>query len=362
MTKKVKVILWICTAFSVVYVITAARPLNKELHFSTEWTIDCGIKTALQEPPENETEQLAPQYDLIPFKLGQQIGYLTQDGKILNTITFPFKASISQYRYATYNSSGTSIKLFAPDGSESGTVTSAGFPFFQEDRIYLMHAGGASFSAISEDGNVQWTYENYVPITAFASSKAGTAAGYANGTIVIFSPDGTIEQTLVPGGSKYSVILGCAISESGKYIAGLCGQENQRFFLASRTEGYTKIIFHTYLRNSLTRQVLVKFNNDENTVYFDSEDGLGILNVKTMKFSLIPINGHILSIQESDTEKTIFVLSRNGKYCTVSVIEPFPEFSGSFTFKASNSFISVKGGNLFVGRDSSITKIKAEHK
>lgn len=354
MAKKTRKAVAACVAVSVLYILFAVRPLKKEIHFITRWTIDC------TKPDKNIPE--TDRQKLIPFKLGQVAGYFTQEGKLASLFTFPYKATLSQNEYALYSTGRNPIQIFSSTGEKTGEIEASGFPFFQEGRKYLMLPGGQSFAVLNDDGKIEWDFENYAPITAFSTTQAGIAAGYADGTILVFDNSGKIQQQFAPGGSEYNIILGLALSEDGSLIASVCGQNNQRFILARKEKGLTAIIYHEYLEAQTNRQVVIKFSNDSSHCYFAHKDCLGIIDIKEAKTKHIPVQGSILSILETDDGKAVFVLSKNnGKYF-VSIIQNYSTYSGSFSFKADNAFIALKGNSLFVGRDSSISRIDVEEK
>ncbi|MBQ6780088.1 MAG: hypothetical protein IJP62_02535 [Treponema sp.] len=358
MKKKRNLLLPLCISVSILYIILAARPLATELQFLPQWTIDASKVTV-----SKDSENLAERYEhAIPFKLGQTLGYFTADGDILSIVSFPYKAALSSSYYALYGTNDKKIPFFTPDGKKSGEISATGFPFFMESKQYLFLPGGSSFAKLDETGKMQWSYENYAPITAFSSSEYGCVAGYADGTVISFADDGKIDQTFSPGGSEYPVILGADLSNSGELIACVSGQNRQRFIVAKKSSNHTAIIHHEYLDTPTTRQVLVKFSKDESTVYFGSEDGLGIVDCTTGKSKHLKIGGHILSICESTESKSAYILSRNGETCTVHVIEPFATFAGSFSFKATSAFIATEHDNLFVGRNNTISKMQVTHR
>lgn len=351
--KKINIFLPLCIIFSILYIFLAIKPLSKELHYSSKWTIDCSKSTTNQDTEKSE---------FIPFRLGQTAGYFTENGEILNTVTFPYKITISDNRYAYYGNNDKEISFYTPTGSKEGVIKQQGFPFFQKNKLYIMKPGGSAFSELNEDGSEKWGYENYAPITAFSSSKSGTVSGYADGTIIAFDNVGNKVQEYAPGGSDYPVILGIAISESGNYIASVSGQDRQRFVLAKNTNKLTTILFHDFFKTSTTRQTYIKFSNDEKFVYYSHESCLGVLNCETLKNTHIPINGHIISIQQSETSDIVFVLSKENDYYIVSIIEPHDNYAGSFKYKANHSFIKAKGNSLFIGRDNKISMINVEYK
>ena len=362
MNKKVKIIAPICIILAILYIIIASKPLSPEIQFIPVWTID------LESYTKGESFQADPQdfEGAVSFKLGQNLGYFTSEGKLLTYLTFPYKATISDSAYTLYGTSSDQMKIISPSGSEAGTISVTGFPYFSDERKFIFLPGGSSFSKLNEDGSVAWTYEGFTPITAFSSSETGIVTGYADGSVIAFDNEGNITQQYQPGGSTYEVILGAAISESSKYIATLSGQGGQRFVISKKTDAsygsHTSIVFYKSMQNELNRQVLIKFTKDEKKVFYNSATGIGIVNCKNFKNTEIPIKGRILSILESGSGKEIFILSKEGNTYTVSTIESFDAFAGSFSFDAESACIAVKGESLFIGRDGKISRIDIVHR
>ena len=362
MNKNVKIIAPIFIFLVILYAIIASRPLSQEIQFIPVWTID------LESYIKSENEAPLPEdfNEAVSFKLGQTLGYFTKDGKILSYITFPYKATISDDFYALYGTSSEEIQIQSPSGTEIGKIQVTGFPYFSKDRKFIFLPGGSSFSKLNEDGSVAWTYEGFTPLTAFSSSKTGIVAGFSDGKVIGFDNDGNITQEYNPGGSNYEVILGADISDSSKYIATLSGQGGQRFVISKKTDAsygaHTSIVFYKSMANELNRQVLIKFSRDEKKVFYNSANGIGIVNCRNFRNTELPIKGKILSILESGSGNEIFVLSKEGKTYTVSTIESFDAFSGSFSFEAESACIAVKDNSLFVGRDGKISRIDIIHR
>lgn len=346
-----KFLILIAVAFCILYIFLALTPLGTELHFIPDWTEDI---TRIK--PQQPTDKL------IPYRLGQNIGYFTADGRIVSTIAFPCKAAISDTWYTMYGYDNASTTFFHADGTPAGTIEAYGFPYFDDDRIFVMLPGGCSFARFDETGSKLWNYESFAPITAFSSSAGGTAAGFADGTIVTFSNDGKITQQFQPGGSDFPVILGLAISKNGNMVASVSGQHKQRFILAQKDGDHTKIIFHKYLEKEQTKQLLVKFNRRDDMVYYDYNGSLGIIDVKSLKSSNINLEGSIVQIEESTVDSLVFILSRNGKEYTVTALEPFDHPAGSFSFVADHAFIQVRDNALFVGKDNKISRLTIARK
>ncbi len=337
--------------FCVCYIVLAVRISSPEIHFTPEWTKDI---FDIQENSENE--------QLIPFRLSQNIGYFTSSGKIVSSTTFPFKSTISEKWYATYGADNSSLDFFFADGTKAGTINEFGFPFFDGNRIYIILPGGTSFVRCDEDGNRLWKYERLCPITAFASNENGTVAGYADGVLISWTKNGQVDQKFSPGGSNIEVILGTDISSNGKKVACVSGQDKQRFLVAQKFNGHSKVIYHEYLNDSVINQTIVKFNEKSDIVYYNGKDFLGIVNLNKSKSKKIPIKGKISQIEFSDDNLLTFVLSKDENVYTVTVLESYVDKIAAFSFKGECAFIQTQGKDLFIGRNNKISKISVSKK
>lgn len=348
---RTKILIPSAILFCLLYIIFAFRQMGTELAFTPEWTEDISHVKKAKEDDE-----------LIPFRLGQTLGYFTPDGKIVSYVSFPSKATISDDYFATFNENNSKTNVFSKTGDVDFILNYSGFPYFDENRIFVMLPGGSSFIQCNEMGEQVWKYEYFAPVTAFASSNGGTAAGFADGSITSFSKDGTILQQFAPGGSNIPVILGIDISDDGNMIACISGQNKQRFVISKKEGEHSKIIFHEYLEKDQTKQLLVKFNSKNDTVYYDANNSVGIVNIKTLKSSKVPVNGTIIQIEESTVDDIVFVLSRKGRKNTVTVIEPIDNSLGHFSFECDSSFMKVKDDAVFIGMDNKISRVTVSRK
>lgn len=330
--------------FCILYILFAIKPLGTEHQFNPEWKIDVTNPSTVKAEEGDK---------LLPFKLGQTLGYFTQDGKVTTFVSFPMKASISSNFYTFYNTNNSEAEYFTPDGKSFGKITISGFPMIDDDRIFVFLPGGTSFVTCDNQGKRKWEYGGTVPITAFDSSKNGIVVGFADGNICEFNLSGNLIQRFSPGGSDIPVILGAAVSASGEYIATISGQNKQRFVLAKKDGAQTKITAHEFLQSTNAVQKLVKFSNDDSSVFFASQNMLGIANVKTGKIKHLSINGQAIAIQESGN--TAFILTKANEKYTVYIVENYSTLTGFFSFSAEHAFILADENRLYVGKDSTIS-------
>lgn len=347
-SKKQVVIVVSCILFVLLYLIFAVLPADHSLKIKPVWT----VSVDKQSGPEASSS--AP----IPFKLGQRLGYFTADGSILMTESFPYMATISSSKWATYTQSARNTPFYDSDGNELGTIGLTGFPYFTNAGAFLFLPGGMAFSKVLEDGSEAWSYEYTSPITAFTDSAAGCTAGYADGRLTYFDTEGNIVFSTKPGGSDYEVILGAAVSGSGEYSACISGLDRQRFVLYRTQASQTKTVFHEYLEGNLREQTFVKFSENRPRVFANEKNGLLIVDTELLSSTHVPLEGKILDIKELENAGLFAVLTRNATSFTIYIFEGDAALLGSFSFEASFACINTDSDSLYVGRDTEITKLE----
>jgi hypothetical protein len=338
--------------FFLLYVVFAAKPLAASLSLEPAWVVDTA--SAAGTPASGDSA-------LIPFRLGQSMGYFTPDGVIHSLSTYSFAAAISAQYQAAFLPGAAETAFYTPDGRQAGVIRESGFPFFEDDRIFLFRPGGAAVSQLSETGAVLWTYEGYTPITAFASSPAAAAAGYADGIVRVLFPDGSAHE-IAPEGSGFPVILGVDIAPDGRLVASVSGINGQRFTLTRMEGGVNKVIAHRYLQKETREQTLVKFNAAGDCVYYNPRDALCVFDCRRDSFTEIPVDGVVIDVQEMPGGDFVFVLSKKQREYTVWVLEKMSKPAGSFSFEADSAFIRTSPGALYVGKNTTISKINVSRR
>lgn len=340
----------ILPAIFIVYILVCFAPLHTELQLTPQWTLD------ITQKPESFSTSL----DVLPFKLGQNAGYFTHEGKLAYINNFNYKVTISPGFLIPYEKNSKEFDVIDTNGKIISKIQAGGFPYISEDRLFVMLPGGSGFEYLDLHGNLIERHLHTSPITAFNSTKTLTIAGFANGSLCTFDKNMEVLYELTPGGSDTEVILGANVSSQGKYFACVSGQHDQRFVVYKCEPNHAKIIYHTYLPESIVHQTMIYFSNDESTVYYNDRTGLGIYDISKSQSSHIDIPGTVLNIQESSVGDSIFVLSKEKKQdqniYTVTILESKVHKTSSFSFSAESAFILTDGNSLFIGKDTKISK------
>lgn len=342
-------VVFIPLLFIILYIIFAARVLTTEFRLKPQWTVDAE-QTIAQTSKEK----------VYPFKYKGKIGYFTENGSISVKNDYSYKAAISENYWSDYSVDSQSITVYDSSSKPVCVINEYGFPFFEQDRIYMFIPGGNSVAQYDVTGTQIFLRESYAPITAFASSQGGTACGFADGRVMVMDSKGITRQDFVPDGSATNVIYGIGISDDGNTAAFVTGLDQQRFCVSVQEGDHSKIIHSEFLEKELTRETLVKFHG--NTVYFNYNGGLGIYNIDRKKSYRYELPGKIQQIEFSSESKLAFVLSKDAGVYTVTMLEPHNHCAGSFSFSAESAFIRVDGKQLFIGQGSKISKYTVSRK
>lgn len=342
--------------FILVYVIIAALPLNSEFSIDTEYTINLDDTQNVAEA-EAETGE-----EIYPFRLKNYCGYFTPDGKLVSLQAVPYKAAICDSFYSLYSADAENISIINSSGKEQTVLRTAGFPFLQNNRIFVFAPGGNSVAEYTSTGAKRWIYEGYNPITAFNSSQKGAVIGFADGELVCLAPNGDQRFSFNPGGSNYEVIFGADIAKKANLFACLSGIDQQRFLLCSFENSQHKVIFHEFLKKNYKNQAFVHFSDDSNTVYFQYAGGLGVVDCQNLQSEHIAVKGDIMQIAEIKNSDITLVLTKLNSNFYVYLLENTKNLIGDFSFPAESAFILGGDSCFFVGHDDKISKMSITRK
>ncbi len=339
--------------FLLIYMFVAAIPIGPDLYFEPGWTRDLTQPLDSPDTPLVSSDLSRPE----AFILGSRFGYFAPDGRILRNETSNMRISVSPWAWAVYPQDARGTGINFTDGSPKMTISESGYVHLDDDRVFLFLPGGNGIRQYDRSGVPMWTREHTAPITAFNSSPAGAVIGYADGNLSFIRTDGTEAFSFYPGGSNSQVILGASVSEDGTLVACVSGLERQRFLLVKVTGNQHKILHHTWLEGDLDRQVYVNFEQKGRYVFFETSRGLGVMDCKRLTDWLVKIPGRIVTTGECPGDSIFLVLSKEGDGYALSAVERPNHLVASTRFAARDAFLLQRGTSIYLGTDSSISRI-----
>jgi hypothetical protein len=295
----------------VVYFFIASRPIPPETVLSPRWLSSLEsdrpilINSAEQSPHEGAEPPL-------PFTLGGRFGYVDTGGRFLLNKLKTGEITLSENQWAEYEAEpeGIEIKNIAEE-TMVNINDPRGYPLLLDNRIFILGSEQNELSEIDPDGNILWTYDFGAPLTCIDAAAGLVLTGSIDGVIEILDSKGQRIFFFEPGGSRYSVILGCALSRNGSRLGIICGIDEQRFLLLERygnMGGEYKVIYHEFLESGFRRPVYVLFIDQDRRIIFERSGGIGCYNIKSRQGIRIPLNGTIAAVDDSGEQGFFFMI------------------------------------------------------
>ncbi|WP_461246722.1 WD40 repeat domain-containing protein [Treponema sp. R6D11] len=350
----------------IVYFLIAARPIPRETVLSHRWirslsansqTSYAQDETALSDSVVNAS---VLSDTLLPFTLGSRFGYVDAQGQFAVNRSKISDIYLSPNMWTEYGAEPANIVINnILNDKQTNIENTRGYPVLLGDRIFILGSEQNSLSQISENGNVLWTYEFGAPLTCIDATSETVVTGSLDGAVEVFNSSGERLYYFEPGGSRYSVILGCAISKDGSHIGIVCGVEQQRFLLFERfgsAGGEYKIVYHEFLGNGFRRPVYILFVDDDRRVVFERDGGIGCYTIKSRRGIFIPLDGNIVAVDGSGDQGVLFLItSHPGQEKKLTGIQ-FPR-EGLFGFLGNTELVFLralfKSDDVFLSRKSS---------
>jgi len=368
------------TALFAVYFFMAARPIPLETVLIPVWlnSVEAGAPAYLGGAPAEAGEEDAassggaladgapsgpPQR--IPFSLGRRFGYVSRDGVLSVNQIKKANVSLSQERWAEYEAEPDRVAIYGSGGEQVAVIENPrGYPFFLDGRTFLISSEQSAISAIDASGAVSWTYEFAGPLTWVDSAAGLLLAGSLDGVASLLDSGGRRVFSFEPGGSQYSIILGCAISRDGSRLALISGVDDQRFLVLERFgpgAGDYKVVYHEFLGDGFRRPVYVSFIEDDRWIVFERAGGLGFYEIISRKSGKVELDGEVDAVDHSGGKGVVFaVISRSeGIKELVGIRLPGRVIIES-PFKSEEVFLGRMDSRLIVGGGQTLASFDLE--
>jgi hypothetical protein len=275
---------------TVIYFLVAARPVPREVILAVQWL----SSVESESPVLLKTPQTSGQ--LLPFALGSHFGYVDSSGKFMINKIKSSDIYLDEKMWTETASSPSGIEI--KDILQETVIkidNVNGYPVLLDNRVFILGSNQNELSEIGSDGKVLWTYEYGAPLTCIDSAAGLVLTGSLDGIIEILDSTGDRIYYFEPGGSRYAVILGCAISHNGSRIGIISGIDKQRFILLERfvnTNEY-RVVYHEFLETGFRRPVHISFIDEDRRIVFEREGGLGCYSIRSRRAIFIPLDGEI---------------------------------------------------------------------
>jgi hypothetical protein len=352
------------------YFFAAPRPIPQETVLSARWlaSLESDYPVYIGDAPKagDAGEGAAAPGPLLPFTLGERFGYVDGRGRFaLNRVKSGY-VSLSDNYWSEYEREPETLDIHNPlDGETLALEKSRGYPMFPGGRMFLMGGEGNSISALDGDGRTLWTYDFAAPLTCIDAAGGIVLTGSLDGVVEVLDDNGRQLFSFEPGGSRLSVILGCAVSRDGSRLGIIAGLDDQRFLLLERfgdaANGEYKVVYHEFLEDGFRREVFISFIEDDNWIVFERDGGLGVYKISARRSSKIPLPGAINAIDTSGGGGLLFIVSspREGQKTLIALRLP-DRIIMEAPFKSGTAFLGRSGSRIYTGGGTTLASFELE--
>jgi len=364
MIKKIRVVS--ITLLFIVYFIMAARPIPRETILAQGWisSLQSEYPGPIGEGSITNSSAIHLPGELIPFTLGANFGYVNTQGQFAINKTKTGNIYLGKNLWTEYDLEPSNIGIKnIYEETVIDIENPGGYPLLLDNRIFILGSEQNALSEISADGSVLWTYEFGAPLTCIDAAADLILTGSIDGYIEILDSQGKRIFNFEPGGSRYAVILGCALSGDGSHLGIISGVDQQRFLLLERfgNSGEYKVVYHEFLGEGFRRPVQISFIDGDQRLVFESSAGIGCYNIKSRYGIQIPLEGEIIAIDNSGDQGYFFLITSHsmGRKQLVGIKFPRDSWIPLSMFRQNTHsavFLKApfKSSNAFLGRTGSI--------
>jgi hypothetical protein len=357
--KKKRKYIFVVFMLFIVYFFLAARTVPRETILVSGWISPLGSGDSVV-----FNRNLHVPEHLFPFTLGSRFGYVDSAGKFAINKIIDNNIYLGEKMWTEFTAEPSRIEINNVSGEPAIKIDNVkGYPVLLDNRIFILGSEQNSLSEIGADGNLLWTYEFGAPITCIDAAAGLVLTGSLDGMIEILDQNGKRIYYFEPGGSRYSIIYGCAISRNGSRLGIICGIDFQRFLLLERLEnnngGDYRIIYHEFLESGFRRPVYISFIDEDRRVVFERVGGIGCYNIKSRSSLYIPLDGKITAIDNSRDQGLFFLITSHAQQNNRLIGIKLP-YDKSYSFLRTTAqdavFISAhfKSGDVYLGRTGSM--------
>jgi hypothetical protein len=346
--KEKKVFFFSAGAFIfLLYILVAAQPIPPETVLVNNWLKDLESDFNTEEDPGGAF--------IVPFVLGGRFGYAGAGGELVLNKTREKYVSVSEKYWSEYDPAPEELVIQKMPGDEKIRISPAkGYPVFLDGRIFIISKDQCSLSELDEEGKTIWNYDFEAPITSFDAAGGYVLAGTLDGMVELLDSEGkTVFPSYAPS-ARITVILGCRISSDASKLALVAGIDQQRFmFLERYGDSDYRVTYHEFLKGQAFRRELhMAFINNDSTVVFEQEEGLGVFDVKTRTKTTLPLEGTIQALDETGEDGLLFLVtagkSGNTQKRLIALSLPGKVLINA-PFTGENTFLARRGKELFIG-------------
>ena len=285
------------------------------------------------------------------FRAADSFGYADLQGNLYYLGQTLHNLSLSDIGFINYGRVPDHVVFMNPRGEFQFSVKSYGYPLLESSGqvLYSINTDRGGLKRIDNEGEVLWSMSFPTPIATVALAGEECLLGLLDGRALLVGAEGDVLYQHTPEGSRIPVLLGTAVSADRNHIALISGIDPQTLTVVERRSEEFVPDFMQSLGSDFRREVRVSFSPDARFLFYEVEDGLGVLDVRKKSSGRLRTSG-VLESMDSGPEFTVaaFQLARGSK---LLIFRPLSSVLLSREIAAEGVYVKVLGSSLILGFD-----------
>ncbi len=334
--------------FLIIYIFLAPEYENNSIKFSPVWVLN-----ALK-PEQGDAEKNS----LIPFRLGEVFGYFDRSGKTSFIDRVFYNTAQNKKYFINYTSVTENLVVNKNDRTFVSNLKTAGYPYFIDDRLFVISANSKKISEWSIEGENIFSYENESEIISSDANIDTYIAGFVDGSVIITDKDRKIEKLMKPELSRINAVYGLAISGDSDLIAMITGLDPQYMIIMEKKHNQYSRIYTYQFNNNLRHSRYITFSDDNRYLFFESENIFYCYDFLTKSLSNTPLEGKIIAVHYlSDSGFSAVKTEGPAGQSYFYLIYPDGSILYRNKSKSGNVFMTGSGGRFYFGTGNFIYSV-----
>ncbi len=336
------------------YFFICPEPLSPELSAIPVWktvlpSAGVGLPSRDRPAPGTDTRRIA-------FSAGNRFAYFFTDGTVAFMAETSGSLALSDAMYITSPASGSGSIMKTPGHEEIETIKDIS-PFFSSGRLFSAKADGTGVTSFDDEGKPRWSYIFPCQLSAFASSEDLSVGGTVDGWLEGIDTAGKKVFSIAPGGSRLSVVLGAAVSSTGKWVAAISGIDRQRLVVLGRGGADYRVTSHRYLESDFREPVRIVIMDDETHVLYRRNDGVGVWSVDGKVDGVLPVKADDFDVSMDAAHGVSMLAARQGNTKSITIFRTPSTVLGTIQLPDSSEYIRILGSSVFIGTRTWIARL-----
>jgi hypothetical protein len=295
----------------------------------------------------------------IPFKMGNIFGYFNKEGKVTLRDKVFYGVTQTDDYFINYSSITDQLVIVDSKGEFVNSVPTTGYPYFHNDRLFLISTNRKKISEINLEGDVLWENENLSEVTSLDANGEYVIAGYVNGDVIIVNPDNNVEKMFKPDLSRINTVYSTGLSDNSEYAAVISGVEPQYMLLFRKNhDKYTRIFSYQFV-SSLRHSRITDFTYDNKYLYFGSQNTFYCYDIEKRKLNKIPVNDRLIKVSYIKEHDIFCLISKDeGSDYGVLISSSDGRIFYDSSFSAEQIYMKNDADKLYIGIDDKIYSVK----